>query len=270
MGNPDLKPQKTVMYEIGLQQQLTDNIGIDLTLFYRDVRDWIGTTPLIDTYRAQVRYSQYENKDYSNVRGVTLKVEKRFANNYSIRADYSFQKAEGTYSDPQDAYNDATSNRAPVLALLPMNWDQTHTLNAQLIYDFRSWTFSLIGRYWSGRPYTPSFAVAETVGGAATSGLRTNSERRPSQRNLDLTLNKAFSVSSDFNLEFFVNVYNVLDLRDETSVYGDTGTADYTTTTRPTVIQYNAARISSIEDFVLQPSWYTAPRQIHVGLILGF
>ena len=37
--------------------------------------------------------------------------------------------AEGTYSNPQDAYFDAQDNQAPRLSMLPLNWDQTHTLN---------------------------------------------------------------------------------------------------------------------------------------------
>jgi outer membrane receptor protein involved in Fe transport len=269
-GNPDLKPQKTVMYEIGLQQQLTEDIGVDLTLFYRDVRDWVGTSPSVKTAKTAVVYSQYENKDYSNVKGITLKAEKRFSNHYSFRADYTFQTAEGTYSNPIDAYNNALRNQAPVLALVAMNWDQRHTVNSQIIYDIADWTFSLIGRYWSGRPYTPSFPVSEAVGASAVSGLTTNSSRRPAQKNIDLTINKKFQLSSNVNLEFFVNVYNLLDQRDETNVYGDTGTADYTTNTDPSKIPYNSARVSTVEDFVLQPTWYSAPRQVHVGFILSF
>ncbi len=198
-GNPDLDPQKTVMYELGLQQQLTNDIGVDVTLFYRDVRDWVGTSPLVQTAKTGVKYSWYENKDYENVRGITLKVEKRLSNHYSFRTDYTFQTAEGTYSSPVDAYNAALANQAPVLALLPMNWDQRHTFNAQLILDISQWTVSLIGRYWSGRPYTPSFAVAERGGASAVSGLTNNSARRPQQRNLDVTGKQIIPVESAFH-----------------------------------------------------------------------
>lgn len=270
LGNADLKPQKTVMYELGLQQQLTDDIGVDVTLFYRDVRDWVGTSPIITTAKTAVSYSKFENKDYSNVRGVTLKVEKRFTNHYSFRGDYTFQTAEGTYSNPQDAYNASLSNEAPVLALVPMNWDQRHTVNAQIIYDMADWTFSLIGRYWSGRPYTPSYARSETVGASAVTGFTTNSARRPAQKSIDLTIKKLFPLNSGMQLGFFVNIYNLLDQIDETGVYSDTGTAEYTTNIDPSRIPYNSARISTIEDYVLQPAWYTAPRQIQVGLILDF
>jgi hypothetical protein len=270
MGNADLKPQKTVMYELGLQQQFTDDIGIDITLFYRDVRDWVGTSPEISTAKTGVTYSIFENKDYSNVRGITLKVEKRFSNHYSFRTDYTFQSAEGTYSNPQDAYNASLRNEAPVIALLPMNWDQRHTLNAQLIYSISDWTLSLIGRYWSGRPYTPSYARSETVGASAVTGFTTNSARRPNQKIIDLTIKRFFQLGSNLRFGFFVNVYNLFDQRDETNVYGDTGTAEYTTNADPSRIPYNSVRISTIEDYVLQPGWYTPPRQIQVGLMLGF
>ena len=44
-----------------------------------------------------------------------------------------------------------------------MTWDQRHTLNGSLIYQIQRWTVSLIGRYWTGRPYTPSFVKGEYV-----------------------------------------------------------------------------------------------------------
>ncbi len=269
-GNPDLRPQKTVMYELGLQQQLSNDISIDMTIFYRDVRDWVGSSPTITTAKTAVEYSQYENKDYSNVRGITFKVERRFTNNYSFRADYSMQIAEGTYSNPADAYNAMQSNQAPVLALVPMGWDQRHTLNAQIIYRISKWTASLIGRYWSGRPYTPSFPVSEAVGGSSTTGLTINSARRPAQKSVDLTLNRAFSLGPRHTLEFFVNVYNLFDQRDATAVYADTGTPEYTTNIKPGIIPYSASRVSTVEDYTLQPSWYTAPRQVQIGFIFGF
>ncbi len=269
MGNADLHPQKTVMYEIGLQQQLTENLGIDVTLFYRDVRDWVGTTPLIETENPAVKYSKYENKDYSNIRGITLKLERRYSNHFSARIDYSFQVAEGTYSNPTDAFNSYQAQEEPRLNLIPMNWDQRHTLNASLVYDLNDWTFSAIGRFWTGRPYTPSFARGEFVGGSAVIGLKENSARLPNRKGVDLYINRRINLDA-FDLNLFCNIYNVFDIQDATAVYGDTGSPDYTTNIDPSIVSYSAKRIGTVEDFVNQPSWYTSPRQIQVGLSLEF
>ncbi len=269
-GNADLEPQRTTMYEIGLQQQLSDNIGVDLTLFYRDVRDWVGTSEMIATDYPNVDYTKFVNKDYSNVRGVTVKIDKRLSDNYSFRADYTFQIAEGTYSNPTDAYNATLANREPMLSMVAMNWDQKHTLNAQGVYSVANWTFSMIGRYWSGQPYTPSFPVSETVGGSTVSSLTTNSARRPAQINVDLTINRAFKLTTGSRFEIYMNVYNIFDARNQTAVYGDTGSADYTTNTDPSKIEYNANRVSTVEDVVTQPSWYSAPRQVEAGIIINF
>jgi hypothetical protein len=268
-GNPDLKPQKTVMYEIGLQQQLTENIAIHTSLFYRDVRDWVGTSPLIDLPIAGMSYSQYQNKDYENVRGITIRVEKRQSNNFSARLDYSFQSAEGTYSNPDDAYNDIEDQKEPRKILIPMSWDQNHTFNGSIVYQVSAWTVSMVGRYWTGRPYTPSFSTAQFIGTRAYTGLKENSARLPNQMSVDLYINKRLYIGS-FYLDLFMNVYNIFDQKNDTAVYGDTGTADYTTTIDPSKIPYDPRRIGTLEDYINQAGWYTAPRQVQLGLTVGF
>jgi 16S rRNA G966 N2-methylase RsmD len=274
MGNANLDPQKTVMYEIGLQQQFSDVISVDATLFYRDVRGWVGTSSLINLMRSSTietgtGYSQYVNRDYENVKGITLKIEKRFSDNYSFRADYTYQSAEGTYTNPNDEYNDIINNRAPVLALLPLGFDQKHTANVQFMYSISDWVFSLIGRYWTGLPYTPAPTYGGGLGFGVTSGITTNSERLPAQKTVDLTISKLVKLSSRVNIEIFLNVYNLLDQRDATSVYSDTGTPEYTTNSA-VARTYDPLRVSTVEDFVNQPSWYTSPRQVQFGVSLGF
>lgn len=42
MGNADLKPEKTVVYEIGLQQALTDDWKLEATVYYKDIKNLLG------------------------------------------------------------------------------------------------------------------------------------------------------------------------------------------------------------------------------------
>jgi len=233
------------------------------------VRDWVGTSPRILTYQPAIAYVVYENKDYSNVRGITIKIDKRYSHNFFANVDYTFQVAEGTYSNPEDAFNAELAQEEPHLSILPLNWDQNHTLNASLSYSFNNWIVSFIGRYWTGRPYTPSFPRGSVIGTTTYSGLRENSERLPGVKGLDLYINRKFELGS-MRLNLFLNVYNLFDIRDETAVYSDTGTADYSTLIDPKIIDYDPRRIGTVEDFVNQAGWYTAPRQIQLGASVEF
>ncbi|MGH7456667.1 MAG: TonB-dependent receptor domain-containing protein, partial [bacterium] len=128
-GNPDLNPQRTTTYELGLKQQISDNIGIDLTGYYRDIRDWISTSPPIPTHSAGVTYSKGINRDFANARGITLIITRRLANGFAFDVDYTYQIVQGTNSSPQDEYLALTAGAEPRKKLSPLNWDQRHAFN---------------------------------------------------------------------------------------------------------------------------------------------
>lgn len=268
MGNPGLKPQRTVQYEIGLQQQLANTFGVDVTVFYRDVRDWVEASPLISTARPGVLYSKWENKAYANVRGVTVRLEQRYVSGLTANLDYTYQVSEGTYSNPVDAFNAYLQNQEPRLALIPLNWDQRHTLNARLTYELKGWSLSMIGTFWTGRPYTPQVPRGATVGMGVMAGWRENSARRPNVTNLDFRVTRTFKMSG-FDLTLFCYVYNLLDTRNALNVYADTGSPDYTTTISPSSKIYNPLRVGTVEDYMLRPEWYSEPRRIQLGFTVG-
>lgn len=268
LSNADLKPQKTVMYEIGLQQQLAADLAFDITMFYRDVRDWIGASPLITTYLSSVAYTLFENKDYSNVKGVTLSLNKRYSNYFEASLDYSFMVAEGSASNPQDAYFDRNDNKAPRIQLVPLGWDQRHTLNGTLGVGTSTWRASLIGKYWTGTPYTPSFAVGEVAGSSAFSGLAENSARKPGISTVDLRLFKKFRLDKRYDVSLFAYIYNLFDQRSANGVYSDTGSPQYTLSTRSASLDAN--RVSTLDDNVVHPEWYGEPRQVQLGFSFNF
>ena len=270
LGNADLKAQRTVQYEIGFSQELTENIGMDVTLFYRDVRDWVGTSPRVKTFRPVVSYVKYENKDYENVRGITFKLEKRMSHNFSSRVDYSYQVAEGSYSNPNDAYFALQALREPRINLIPLNWDQRHTLNAQLIYQFKGFTTSFIGKLYSGKPYTPAFTKGAYVGGSALTGLPENSSRKPTISSVDLYLTRVINIKN-FTVSAFLYVYNLFDQRGELNVFNDTGTATYTTDPTIDEVPHDPSRIGTVYDiFTRRPDWYIKPREMQLGLTFEF
>ena len=263
MGNANLEPQRTVGYEIGLQQQLTENIAIDVTGFYKDVRNLLGTE-IIKTYNGDM-YARYINRDYGNIRGITVSLRKRYSNFVSATVDYTYSVAEGNASDPNQSYYDQRSGREPEKQLIPLNWDQAHTLNLWVsITNPKKWGISLIGQYGSGLPYTP---VSQNLQGFQQLGTTfQNSNRKPTRLNVDLKLHREIYYK---NLQFslFMNVYNLFDVKNEDYVFSDTGRATYSLT--PT---YTSDRPgpNSISDYFVRPDFYSAPRSVRLGVAVNF
>ena len=263
IGNAALKPEKTVMYEIGFKQEIAYKTAIDLTIFYRDTRDWVGISPTIKKYPVG-NYRKYENKDYANTRGFTLVLDRQFINGLGGGIDYTWMIAEGTYSNPQDAYFDAQDNQAPRLSMLPLNWDQTHTLNFRATTGGKNWVASAIGKLWSGKPYTPEFKTGTISGSGAFAGFADNSERKPNVFDLDIRTSYSINLLG-LQSKIYCNIYNLLDLQNEFSVWEDTGRATYTLTAKDVPLT-DPGRIGHLQEHLIRPEWYGEPRRINIGL----
>jgi len=126
MGNPQLKPQKTVSYEVGLWLELTKQMDMEVAVYYRDIYDLLSSR-IVYTY-SQIRYGLFDNKDYGNVRGLELQYHYHVGN-FSLDANYTLQYTRGVADSPEFAFNRAGQDRDPVNKLIPLGWDQRHTLN---------------------------------------------------------------------------------------------------------------------------------------------
>ena len=264
-GNPDLRPQRTIMYEIGFRQQFSNEYVVDVTGFYRDIRDWITAGPALSTLNG-VTYSIYVNKDYSNVRGITLNFAKRFDNNFSVDLNYTYQVAEGSNSNPDDAFRAAQGNKSPVIFLSPLNWDQRHNLNLNVLVGDKGWNVSLLTKYGTGLPYTPSITQATSDRGLST-GFEQNSRYRPAQFDIDLYANKTLSLVG-LDLTVYLKVFNILDNRTVVNVWGDTGEPDFTTTVQG--VSEDSHRPNSVAEYNQDPKYYAAPRLVQTGIQFSF
>jgi outer membrane receptor for ferrienterochelin and colicin len=258
-GNANLEPQKTVMYEIGLQQQLFENIGVDITGFYRDVRDWVSTSTPIETAIAGVSYVQYINRDYANVRGLTVSIDQRRTGFFAFNIAYTFQVAEGSNSNPEEEFFALQGNSEPTRQIIPLGWDQRHTLNAYFNFGSADWGVSLLGRFGSGLPYTPDIGFATRLGQNLSNALLKNSRRKPANFTFDLKLFRTLRTSR-VRWTLFANVFNVFDQRNELNVFADTGTA------RKSLRE----TLPHDEGFFVRPDFYSEPREIQLGVQVAF
>ncbi|HEX7071688.1 MAG TPA: TonB-dependent receptor, partial [Rhodothermales bacterium] len=262
-GFADLEPQQTVSYEIGLQQAFSDVIGMDLTAYYKDIRNLLGTRieviqPGFDEPFPLQQYGRFVNRDYGQVKGFILAFEKRMSQGYALNVDYTFQVARGNASDPRSVLLDEQSGTEPEKQLVPLDWDRRHQLNVSVtLGDPGNWIASLVGRLGSGLPYTPSLADERI-------GLE-NSARRPGTATFDLYATKSLNVRG-LDVALFTRIFNLLDTRNEVNVYTDTGRAFPN-------MRFQTGEpqgLNSKDEFLTRPDYYSAPRQITVGMSVSF
>jgi outer membrane receptor protein involved in Fe transport len=262
VGNADLKPEQTVSGELGLQQQLTDDVFMSLTGFFRDVRNLAGTrADEIVIFGGSARYSRFVNSDFGFIRGVILSVNKQFAAGLSATLDYTFQIARGSNSDPEQARNALAGGQLPEVQLTPLDWDQRHTLNGSLSYTSRAWGGSVILQWGSGLPFTPRAGQDITT-------LVINSQQKPPTVNADLRLYRDFHFGRT-TLTVFTKITNLFDALNEIRVYDDTGRAGFTLDERIAAGTNPPETVNTLGQWFMNPSYYSEPRRIEVGVTVG-
>ena len=262
MGNADMEPQRTTQYEVGFSQQIGRDIGIEITTYFKDIRN-LNSTEIKNSFIAGDRYGMYVNKDHANSKGITLAISKRSTEKFSGNIDYTFSISEGNASDPTAAFYDEQSDIEPEKMLVPLDWDQRHTINSTMTYHpVKSSGISLIFKYGSGFPYTTTNA----------DGQRTsfeNNGRKPSTYNVDMRSFYNFSLTKSIQVSAHINVYNLFDIRNELTVYGDTGRSSYSLAPTYTP-QYSGPMLNTLDEFLIVPSYYSAPRQIKFGISFSY
>ena len=228
IGNTALKPQKTIDYEVGFQQQLTPQSGITITAFYKERKDQIQVRPYLYAY--PTTYYTYGNRDFSSTKGFSLSYDLRRIGNISMGINYTLQFAEGTGSDTKSANGgDATFVSSSGLlqnfisASLPnlrspfaLGYDSRHNINANIDYRYLDNQGPVVGGKHifqnmganltfftrSGEPYTRYQQTQLLLTGVHNNSViagDVNGSRLPWHYQLNLRVDKEFAVKFNNN-----------------------------------------------------------------------
>ena len=257
IGNADLEPQKTVSYELGFEQQLAEDVAAYVRLFFKDYRNLLGQRRYITPTSRE--FTLFINRDYGDVKGLSLTLNKRFSNSFSSSVDYTYQIAQGNESDPTETRRDYRLNIEQEKQVIFLAWDQTHALRFNsMISKPGVWGVGVIGRIESGYPYTPTTAnelvrVAEE-----------NSGRKKAIADFDFTAYKSFRFTvGERNLTWSVKakIYNLFNRKNENFVWDSTGSATYS------LGRFGGLNTPAWEN---RPHWFARPRTLYLGASLDF
>ena len=202
-GNPDLEPEKTVAYEVGIAQQFTDDLTIDITGFTKDIDKLVSSVHVDITND----YSYFINDIYGRVQGFELSIRKWRTENSRVSGmlNYTYSVAKGKGSSRNLGYLTYYRQQPEVTESHPLAWDQRHvlsgTLDIQLPFDS---AVNFIGRYGSGLPYTPnpSAPIKPAI----------NSKRYPPTYNVDALISKRSRIGG-LTYTFFADIRNIFNTK---------------------------------------------------------
>ncbi len=223
LGNPRLQPQVTNSYDIGVMQGLGDGFTLDVSGYYKDIKDQIEQAVFNDE-KGGTSYFSYFNRDYADVRGFRISLAKR-RSEFSGSLNYQFGVATGKSASASNApvlvkrdnngnvSTDAVS-KVPIKDVL-LNFDRTHNLIVNLAYStpeefgpevlvtsypLENMVFSVNAFARSGRPYTSTLNL-----------LDVNGKRTPAEYNVNLKISKRFKNFFGASATFYAEVFNLFD-----------------------------------------------------------
>lgn len=288
--NSSLRPERTVDYQVGFQQALTESSAIKIAAYYREMRDMIQRRTFFPV-PVVGRYTTYDNQDFGTTKGFSFTYDLRRTRNLQLNANYTLQFADGTGTDA-DSQRGLT-NRGNLRTLFPLDFDERHRININADYRFgKEQGPRIAGAYIlantginlqtvavSGRPYTAKQTARELQGDGTVGAI--NGARKPWTTTLNLRIDKNIQLTKGLGLNVYVRISNLLDTRNIIDVYEVTGDPEDDGFLRS---QFGANTISSIQSSVrsvdsylasyqwrlLNSDFYSLPRRIFAGAIVNF
>ncbi len=302
--NPNLKPQRTVDYEVGFQQKISNSSALKIAAYYKEMRDMIQRRPYLYVASPISTYTTFDNQDFGTVKGFSLQYDLRRTKNITVNASYTLQFADGTGSDTGSQAG-LTSN-GNLRTLFPLNFDERHRLNVTLDYRygngpkytgpkilgndiFANAGINLNGSAVSGRPYS-SEIVPDLLGSRGRNSAL-NGARRPWNYWLNLKIDKQFTFTlnkaepntkkRNLGLNVYLRIQNLLDQQNVINVYRFTGSPEddgYLTSSfgedaiRQTVEsgQLLDSYLASYQWREVNPTFYSLPRRMFLGASFNF
>ena len=307
INNPNLKPSKTIDYELGFQQKLSPTSSLKFVAFYREMRDMIQIYRFTGAYPKD--YTSYNNIDFGTVKGMTIQYDLRRTNNARISAYYTLQFANGTGSSTTTAAALVASGLPNLRTTYPLGWDRRHSFNVFFDYRYGRGTdyngpvikrdkkgkapvqllnnmgLSMTLTGGSGTPYTRSRNIYSQLSGGTRLLQGTYfGSRLPWQFRMDIRVDKDIPLTlgkgddpRQGNLNIYFSINNVLNTKNVMNVYPATGNPDDDGYLAAPEWQREInekldpqAYRDMYAIFIDRPWHYSSPRTIHFGLIFNF
>ncbi len=217
LGNPNMKLEKTISYELGFEQNVSNIFLINLAAYYKDVTQQPGWI-YYQNINTSVHYYEASSNNYADIRGFEATVTKVGGDWISGFVNYTYDVGTSGYFDLTQYYQDVSKQRS-YLALNPYQ-SKPHPqpyarANLTLrtpdsfgptflgIQPLAGWVLNILADWRAGAyaTYNPN----------SIPGVVDNVQWRD-WYGVDIRFMKAFRID-DYELQLYVDVQNVFNFK---------------------------------------------------------
>jgi outer membrane receptor protein involved in Fe transport len=290
-GNPNLNPETTVAYELGLKTQFTNDDVLTVTAFYKDIFDYVSTrTASITSARlATQRFITYVNTDYARSRGIEMEFNKRIGKWFNGSANFAYAITTGKSSSADEGVLVLRGDLDESVKEEYVPWDRP--ISASLITNFYiqkgdalfgfgnglldDYNVYIRLQYQSGKRYTTAVFTGSYLsnGRPEYEYVRNNlyGEIGDDWFLIDLNFEKYFYIS-DLRISFFMEINNLFDTKNSAIINPVTGKAyEYGD---PTSLAWNDPLYPDLQaplnPYPYNPARYLTRRNIKFGVTIKF
>lgn len=215
VGNPDLKPERTHAWEIGMKYGLDERTLLSLTYFKKEFIDQIDSkTFLPSKARAAGDYgfAEYINNAFADAEGVEVVLSRTRDDLLTGSVSYSLMRTEGVSEYVDQGLNYRQWGFPVVNQPYPLSWDQLHSLKVnadlKLPYDL---SVNLLWSFATGKPYTYFPSKDGFTPEDSTMAFLPNNARLPSTSTVNLKFSKMVSLGYGKGLTVYGDVANLFN-----------------------------------------------------------
>jgi outer membrane receptor protein involved in Fe transport len=290
-GNPNLNPETTVAYELGLKTQFSNDDVLTITAYYKDIFDYVSTrTALITSARfASQRFITYVNSDYARSRGLEIEFKKRVGKWLNGSVDFAYSIVTGKSSSADEGVLVLRGDLDESIKEEYVPWDRpiSASLNANFyvekgnaLFDFGNgilddYNLYLRLQFQSGKRYTPAVFTGSYLSNGRPEYETVRNERYSKVGDnwfwIDLNFEK-YLVLGDLKFSVFMEINNLFDTKNSAIINPVTGKAYELGD--PTPLTWNDPKYPDLQapltPYPFDPSRYLTRRNIKFGVSLKF
>lgn len=288
LGNPNLNPEVSVNYELGLKSQISKNAAVSISAYNNNRFDYIVSrlVGVRDVTGKVVDKSMFINQDYAKIYGVEVSVQWRATRLLSGFGSVNYQVARGKSNSARETSLQIQQTGEVALSKEQfLAWDRPWDIKGGLIFKtdstffigntpFANYTVFFSVKTNSGYRYTPYKQVGENSLGRPLYEIQQDQRLQKIGKwwfNADLKITKSFFGDKGRGFSVFVEVRNMFNNKNSQIVNPITGRAwepgdDLTE-------EYRDPRYIGPEERGAQPdnpARYLAPRQLLYGIAFKF